>query len=199
MNASVRGQIPELPKDEGSRYIHNAFLPLCAPALAIKDAKDMSPTDIALHIRHTVIEQRTPEDLAKVLPLYREMARRGEYPGYFDCTGSGHHVTSWVAGGLGVWIFLLLSEGKGVVRCSLLAVIQRYRGPSGVRHFALLCRRIRLARAGIGWVWALIRVCGRRLRSMLRTLFAQQRTQSSVNYRFNATKIRDRNGHYIWR
>ncbi|KAF8918378.1 hypothetical protein CPB85DRAFT_1558231 [Mucidula mucida] len=113
MNASVRGQIPELPKDEGSRYIHNAFLPLCAPALAIKDAKDMSPTDIALHIRHTVIEQRTPEDLAKVMPLYREMARRGEYPGYFDCTGSGHHVTSWVAGGFGFLDFSPAVRGEG--------------------------------------------------------------------------------------
>ncbi|KAF9017691.1 hypothetical protein BDZ89DRAFT_1074626 [Hymenopellis radicata] len=101
LTATLRGQIPELPKDEGSRYIHNAHLPLCAPALAIKDAKDMSITEIALHIRRTVIEQRTPEELAKVAPLFNESARRKDFPAYFDCTGSGHHVTSWVAGGFG--------------------------------------------------------------------------------------------------
>ncbi|KAF9017975.1 hypothetical protein BDZ89DRAFT_1140296 [Hymenopellis radicata] len=110
--ANLRGQIPALSGP--NVYIRNSLIPLCAPAVPIREMQSMSVSEIALDIRRTIEAQRTTDQLSKTVTVYREMCRQRKLPSYHPADETNFYVTSWAAGKWGELDFSgALTEGAG--------------------------------------------------------------------------------------
>ena len=97
MTGSIRGQLPTLPKDSTSVWIHNALVPITTSPFPTCQLPDLSIYQIALKIRQAIIAQRNVEEIEKQLTVYRETTRRGNFPAYHSSHGVCYYVTSWAA------------------------------------------------------------------------------------------------------
>ena len=97
---NIRGQLPSLPKDSSSVWIHNAFVPITVPPFPTSKLPDLSIYQIALKIRKSIIAQRNVNEIEKGLTVYRETAHRGDFPTYHSSYGMSYYVTSWASANL---------------------------------------------------------------------------------------------------
>ena len=92
---NIRGQLPSLPKDSSSVWIHNAIVPITVPSFATCQLPDLSIYQIALNVRKAIIAQRNVEEISKELTVYRENARRGNHQAFHSSYGMSYYLTSW--------------------------------------------------------------------------------------------------------
>ena len=98
-NASLRGHVPCLPKGGSSAHIHNNAIPFGLPPVPTSDLRYISIAQLALRIRHTIISQRTVENMEKIVTLFRESSRRRVFPGLYPSNGTPCMITSWTSSG----------------------------------------------------------------------------------------------------
>lgn len=78
-------------------WLHNAIFPITVPPFATCKLHDLSIYQIAIKIREAIIAQRNVEEIEKSLTVYRELARRGDYPTVNSSYAMSYYVTSWAS------------------------------------------------------------------------------------------------------
>ncbi|KZP11674.1 hypothetical protein FIBSPDRAFT_1050594 [Athelia psychrophila] len=97
MTANFRAMLPEL-KDPSKAFLHNCITYFACPVIPSGSMPDSSVGDLARHIRAAIVAQRPLAQSEKVMTVYREMCRRGDYPSYCPPNGRQFTSTSWLAG-----------------------------------------------------------------------------------------------------